>query len=131
MDHRYEMYNQMQTKVVPLSPISSIAADRVITTFSSRLLKTKAPTFLKVLLMILLGPIEFLCGKDFSDDLPLPGSLLLLHGFSSSLFLFWRVEIYSRSILCPNIVSLNAIMTAMDRIFQQCECYCGCIEPCI
>lgn len=86
----------------------SVAADRVRATFGCRLFVPKAPAFLEILLMILLCLVEFLCTKDFRHNLPAQGLLVPLHRFSGSFFLFCCVEIYSRAILGPNIISLHA-----------------------
>lgn len=56
--------------------------------------------------MVFLGSVELLCGQNLSNNLPVQELLLPLLGLQCSLLLLRCVEVYSGSVLCPNIVPL-------------------------
>lgn len=84
----------------------TIAPNWVIASFSSRLLETESTPFLKVLLMVLLSPVELLGRKNLSSNLPAQLLLLLFQRLFSYFLLFRSVKVYSRSVLCSHIIPL-------------------------
>lgn len=84
----------------------AIATDRVIAAFRRRLFKAETAPFLKVLLMVFLCSVEFLGRQNLSYNLPVQEFLLTLQRLLCCIFLLRCVEVYTRSVLRPHIISL-------------------------
>ena len=85
----------------------TIASNWIIASLRSRLLGTKSPSFLKVLLMVFFCPVELLGRKDLSNNLPVQLLLLLFQRLYGCLLLFRCVIVYSRPVLCSYIITLS------------------------
>lgn len=72
---------------------SPVATDGVVATLLRRLPEPEATAFRKVLLVVLLCPVEPLCRKNFSDNRPIQKLLLLLQRFSCRLLLLRGVVV--------------------------------------
>uniref|UniRef100_A0A0A9DDC2 Pco120819c n=1 Tax=Arundo donax TaxID=35708 RepID=A0A0A9DDC2_ARUDO len=72
---------------------SAVATDGVVATLLCRLHETEAAALCKVLLVVLLCPVEPPCREDLGDDRPVQKFLLLLQGFSCRFLLLWGVVV--------------------------------------
>lgn len=97
----------------------TIAPNWVIASFSSRLLETESTTFLKVLLMVLLSPVELLGRKNLSSNLPAQLLLLLFQRLFSYFLLLRSVKVYSRSVLCSHIIPLSHTKIQMSQLLSS------------
>lgn len=72
--------------------------------------------------MVFFSSIELLCWQNLCNNLPVQDLLLSLFRLHCCLFLLWCVEVYSWSVLCPNIITLpikrGGIMASPERIKQ-------------
>ena len=84
----------------------AVASDRIIAAFFSRLLESKTATFLKVLLVVLLSPVELLGRQNLSDDFPIQDFLLFFQRLLGRLLLLRSVKVYPGSVLCSHIITL-------------------------
>ena len=97
----------------------TVASDRIIAAFFSRLPKTKPTPFSEILLVVLLGSIELLGRQNLGDNLSVQHLFLSLLGLQCGLLLLGRVEVYSGSVLRAHIIPLPKLTTFLGFV-QMC-----------
>lgn len=94
---------------LPFEAIASrlaVASDWIVASLLSRLPKTKAAPFRKVLLVVLLGSVELLGRQNLCNNRSVHDLLVFLQRFTCCLLLLRRVEVDSGSVLRSHITTL-------------------------
>jgi hypothetical protein len=84
----------------------AVASDWIVASLLSRLPKTKAAPFRKVLLVVLLGSVELLGRQNLCNNRSVHDLLVFLQRFTCCLLLLRCVEVDSGSVLRSHITTL-------------------------